>query len=230
MGDGGGTSSVWKGWGHCLACPSRADGLFAAVPGNRLAEILHGIGTIEFAAGTFLFRCGEPAEAIYCLRSGLVVLEAGTSGGAVRLLRGGNITGLETTAGALHRHRARALIPTLACRIPGAALECLTAEVPGITKDLFRAWNDALAACETWLVRMVAGRAAARIARLLLFVHEHEPAARMLHRDDIAAVLGMAPETVARVCADFRRRGLIRTPGHRLVEIDAPALRAEAED
>jgi CRP/FNR family transcriptional regulator, anaerobic regulatory protein len=220
----------WHGIVECRDCALRGNGLFAdLLPGDFTKRRLP-IDRLTMEAGATLYHAGEAARALFSIRDGLVKLVRYTPGGEpriVRLLRAGDVAGMEALVETSQEHTAIALEDTDVCRIPGEIILQLATDTPRLITQLMRRWQNSVHQADDWLTLLSTGSARMRVARLLLLLHDGaaEPVCRLFGREDMAAMLGITTETASRVIAEFRRRRIIAPlAGHRLLIVPA-ALR-----
>lgn len=129
----------------------------------------------------------------------------------VRLLKAGDLIGLEGLADARYRHTALALRDTALCGVPLGAVRALADRSPALARRLQGHWRTALDRADAVILDYGRGSAHRRVARLLLFLMTAPPHDRCatFRREDMAAVLDLAPETVSRVLTEFQRRGIL---------------------
>jgi CRP/FNR family transcriptional regulator len=205
-------------------CESCACGHASTVVGRPCPFVLE---TCE--RGATLFREGDPADRVYVIRRGTVVLtrasgEAGARARAVR--RTGAFVGLEALIAPRYLDSARASEPTAACRAPLAAVDDWLG-APGTParlalEQLLRSEVD-----EPLHAASPDGTAIERVARWILD-EAQGGAPRALPRRDVAGLLGMVPETLSRALAALVRAGAITTNRRHLRVVDAQALRTAA--
>ena len=115
------TESAWKGTSDCRNCGIRDMVLFADLNEEDFGLIHAPIDDMEFHAGASLFQEGAAALGIFTLRTGMIKLVRSTSDGRqriVRVLRPGDVIGLEALATSRHETDAVALTEVSVCRIP----------------------------------------------------------------------------------------------------------------
>lgn len=199
--------------------------LFAALPERHLLDIGRLISVREVPKDAFLFHETEPCTGFFVLLDG-----------AVRLSRFGPADGRETplhqvTAGQSFAEAAMfggmpfpaTAIATRASKVafvPGGPFLALLRDHPEISLAL-------LASQARWLQRLVTrltqlGSQDAE-SRLREWLRDTSGAARMVRiqgtKKELAAQLGMSPETFSRTLAALRRKGL--------VEVRGPVIRIE---
>ncbi|MBW8330268.1 MAG: cyclic nucleotide-binding domain-containing protein [Thiobacillus sp.] len=96
------TNPEWIGRSKCVACDVRNFVLFAGLSMNELNTILQPIDNLHVPQHSALYEQGEPAPHLFTVRSGLVKLKVDLPNGCqriVRLLRPGDVAGMETLVG-----------------------------------------------------------------------------------------------------------------------------------
>jgi CRP-like cAMP-binding protein len=208
-------SGFWSGRVNCDAC--RAPAIMPLQPVHKFlaSRALLEAEAYSLPAGATLFSAGDPAENIFSIRTGFMKLWRTDCAGRariVRLLGPGNMAGLETMMQSSYGLTASAITPSQLCMIPRSLLEHIEREHPEIQHDIERRWHAQLAQSDRLLLEVVVGPARQRVTSLLRFLAELAapgPCPR-LRRLDMAALLDMAPETVARVIAELKRAGLLK--------------------
>lgn len=214
--------TVWRGPPQCEHCAIRHLVLFADLEHDDFARIHGPIDEMRFETGEPLYQPADPPRYVFTIRDGLVKLVQYLPDGSqriVRLLRQGDLAGMEALVGQPYQHTAIALAPVDVCRIPATVVERLGAETPKLHRGLMSRWQRALSEADSWLTELSTGPARQRIARLILRLGQtRDGGFRLPSREDIGAMLAITPETASRTIADFRRRGLLRErPDQRLV-------------
>jgi CRP-like cAMP-binding protein len=220
--------------------PSRADccqagnlALFSVLKKRELAGLAEPIELLNLRKRDVLYEPGVPATHVFALHRGIVKLVHYARDGSeriVRLLRRGDVAGLESLVGHAHQHHAVALDPVVACRIPAGIVNQLGRELPHFRQELMRHWHLAVVSADILLTQLATGLTRERIARLLIHLAESEPdhTCRIPSRTEIASMLGVTTESISRNMAQFRRDGMIRSFERKRVQVDIHALRAVA--
>lgn len=219
----------------CSSCDMRSSVLFGGLEEHDFALIHQPIDQYVVKAGELLYREGEPGKQMYTIRHGTVKLVNYLADGNQRivgLLRSADVTGLEMLLGQPYQHNAIALTDTEVCRFPVDLVEKLSAQSPGLHKELMRRWQQALNEANTWLVQLSTGSAKQRVARLVLRLIEDENDATcvLFSREDMGAMLGITTETVSRIIAEWKRKGLLSERSSNCVKCDVEQLQRVAED
>jgi CRP-like cAMP-binding protein len=207
--------SSWLGTSDCRHCSIRDMVLFADLNEQDFGEIHTPIDDMVFAAGATLFNEGENAVGVFTLRKGMVKLVRTTADGReriVRVLRQGDVLGLEALATARYDTEAMALLPTQVCRIPLSVLHHLSAHSPRLHKRLMQKWQQALKGADDWLAELNFGSARQRVAALALKMRDPEQPGMttFFARDDMGAMLDIKLETVSREISALVRDGALK--------------------
>jgi CRP/FNR family transcriptional regulator, cyclic AMP receptor protein len=221
---------------NCLACPLHQDRLFCNLDPPALA----GLDAISSAAiypkGAILFVEGQDPRGVFVICNGRVKLSASSASGKSLILRiaePGEVIGLPgTISGKPYEATAEAQEPIQANFIPRKPfLEFLRAHgevalrVAETLTDIYYATYREVRCLG------LSGSVEEKLARFLLdFAAGHaldngETRAQMtLTHEEIADTIGSSRETVSRLFADFKRKGLVEVRGATLVIADKPGL------
>lgn len=225
-----------KGESNCVNCAIRKTVLFAGLEISDCESIHRPIDDLVLPPQAVLYRAGDPAQAVFTIRSGLLKLVQYLPDGRqriVRLLRGTDVTGLEALLGQPYQHDAVVLQQADVCRIPLDVIQRLDSENPKLRKELMVRWQRALDEADAWLTQLSTGSARARMARLLLRLvsGRDDTCCELFGREDMGAMLGITTETASRIIAEFKRSGALReTPNSCALRCDLSALNLIAAD
>lgn len=208
------TESAWRGTADCRNCGIRDMVLFADLREEDFALIHAPIDDLELPAGHPVVRMGETATSLYTLRSGVVKLVRNTVDGRqriVRVLRAGDVIGLEALMGPTYDSDAISLTPLKVCRLPLQVILRLNRETPRLHQRLLEQWHRSLKEADDWLAELNFGNARQRVAGLVLKMRaENDPTmSTLFSREDMGAMLDLKLETVSRTLNAFMREGLI---------------------
>lgn len=177
---------------------------------------------VPVATAETLVACGNPADVLYAVKSGMLKSVMYTDDGAERVLDfflPGELIGLDAMDCGGYRHTVIAVEDGSVCEM---ALQQL---LQPSTLELFK---DQLIAALVWKLRQNQARfqmlgaqsADQRLAMFLLNMAERlrlhglsELQFRLARRRDIASYLGLALETVVRMLKRFEQQGWIETHG-----------------
>lgn len=170
-----------------------------------------------------IFQEGQPADTMYFIRKGMVKLISYLPNGnarIVRLLGPGKILGLEGMLGSAYEHSAVAIHHLELLKISAKTIQRIKNEEPEKFLLLGEQWYDYVRSADTWITQFSTGSITARVARLVTFLSYLETESspdqvELLKVEEMAAVLGVTPESVSRVLARFKRQhALQRTDAH----------------
>ena len=204
----------WHAEAQCESCTVREAVLFGKVDDEQLKRVRRSVSECVVEANSRLYRIGEPGEAVFTVRSGLVKLVQYLPDGnerIVRLVRSCDNTGLESLLGQPYQHDAIAQQRSRVCRIPVKVIRQLGNDDPQLYQELMLRWQHALREADAWLTELATGPARQRLARLLLRIVDADGVGvcDLFGRKDIAAMLGVTTETASRLVAEFKREGLL---------------------
>ncbi len=163
--------SAWQGTSDCRTCGIRDKVLFADLNEQDFSQIHAPIDDLVFPSDTVLYAEGEQAVGVFTLRRGMVKLVRTTADGSeriVRVLRPGDVIGLEALATARYESEAVAMMGTSVCRIPLSVIQQLSSDSPRLHLRLMQKWQHALKDADDWLADLNFGTARQRVARLAL--------------------------------------------------------------
>lgn len=213
------TESAWRGTADCRNCGIRDMVLFADLQEEDFKLIHAPIDDLQFPAGESLCRVGDVAAWVMTLRSGMVKLVRNTPDGRqriVRVLRPGDVIGLEALIAPAYDSEAVALQPVKVCRIPVEVIHRLNRETPRLHQQLMARWHQSLKEADDWLAELNFGTARQRLAGLVLKMNARLPegedpdAVQLFSREDMGAMLDLKLETVSRTLNAFVREGALQ--------------------
>jgi CRP/FNR family transcriptional regulator, anaerobic regulatory protein len=208
------TESAWRGTSDCRACGIRDMVLFADLHEDDFNLIHAPIDDLEIGANQPLVRLGETATSLYTLRVGMIKLVRNSVDGRqriVRVLRAGDVVGLEALMGPTYDSDAISLTPIKVCRMPLQVIQRLNRETPRLHQRLMEKWHRSLKEADDWLADLNFGNARQRVAGLILKMRSQGDASvvSLFSREDMGAMLDLKLETVSRMLNGFVREGLI---------------------
>ncbi|WP_245614914.1 Crp/Fnr family transcriptional regulator [Curvibacter gracilis] len=208
------TESAWRGTSDCRACAVRDMALFAELDERDFAQIHAPIDDLEYKTGESLYSEGQGAQGVFTLRKGLLKLVRLTSDGRqriVRVVRPGDVAGLEALVTRRYDSEAVALSDVLVCRIPLTVLQGLATHSPRLHGALMGKWQGALKAADDWLAELNFGSARQRVSHLVRKMQSAEQPDEVLlfRREDMGAMLDLKLETVSREVSALVRDGIL---------------------
>ncbi|MGD2055141.1 MAG: Crp/Fnr family transcriptional regulator [Gammaproteobacteria bacterium] len=211
------TNAEWVGRSHCDKCHIRQLMLFSELPESAFEKTLQPIDHFLYPPGSVLYEADTHKKFIYSIRRGMVKLEHVAQDGQnriVRLLGSGAAIGLELLDGANgYHHTAIAVNQVDLCKIPVSTIRQLESNHPALCRHVGQQLQDQLDLADQWIVALSTGSARQRVAQLLLvldeFFADETDAFLLLNREDMAAITGIAVETVSRMIAEFKRQKIL---------------------
>lgn len=209
------TRPEWVGRAKCAVCEVRNVVLFSGLAAHELDAILQPIDNLHVPQHAVLYEHGKLAPFVYTLRSGIIKLSVSLPNGGqriVRLLRAGDVAGMEALVDQRYHHTAVAMRDADVCRIPREVVLTLDQTNPAVHQSLMQRWQCTVDQADHTIVALSTGTAEARMARLLISLGcSGDQPESMPSREEMGELLGITTETASRVMAEFRRRGLIHT-------------------
>lgn len=208
------TESAWRGTSDCRNCGIREMALFADLTEGDFGLIHAPIDDLEFQNGAAVYQEGQRALGIFTVRTGAIKLTRVTNDGRrriLRILRPGDVAGLEALATNQYDSEAIALTQVNVCRIPLDVIHTLSKNSQHMHKSLMQKWQRALKEADDWLADLNFGSASQRVAGLVLKMrHPADPGTcTLFSREDMGAMLDLKFETVSREIGKLIRAGIL---------------------
>jgi len=226
------TDIKWIGRAYCEKCHIRKLMLFSKLPENAFTNLLQPINHYLYSPGSTLYQINTNLNRIYSIRQGMVKLvHIEKNGGKriVRLLGPGAVLGLELLDGAKsYHHTAIAVGEVDLCKIPIDTILNLENNYPDLCARIREQLQKQLDFSDRWIVALGSGIAKQRVAQLLLILNEFsvekDGAFILLSGEDMAAMIGIATETVSRMIAEFKREHILVKTSNNLYKCDVAKL------
>jgi len=231
------TDVEWVGRAHCDKCHVRRLMLFSDLPDYAFKHLLQPVDHFIHPPGSVIYEAETRKQFVYSIRRGMVKLEHIAQDGTtriVRLLGPGSAIGLELLDGAeTYHYTAVAINQVDLCRLPVPTVKQLESEYPVLYEHVVQQLQDQLDLADQWIVALGAGTAKQRVAQLLLvldkFFADNNHAFILLSREDMAAMIGIAVETVSRMIAEFKRQEILYKTDDKLYMCNTVELMKIAE-
>ena len=185
--------------------------------GAESATFLHGAKRTCFSPREVIYREGESADTVYAIRHGLVKLLSYLPNGRGRIVRlygKGIWIGLEGLLRRPYEHTAVAIDDVEVYRLPANMLRLVQRDDPNDYQHIMHKWHEHLVEADMWISDFSTGSVKSRVARLINFLSRIEERqsgkVKLLTCDEMAAILGVTPESVSRIIAEFKRSGVLR--------------------
>ncbi|MFQ5846959.1 MAG: Crp/Fnr family transcriptional regulator [Candidatus Methylomirabilales bacterium] len=223
----------------CSECGARQTCLLVSQLSPEEVEATKGIRhTRVYQPRQILYHEGMPALGIHILCSGRVKLSRGDNNGRQQILRivgPGEICGEEALLeGAPYTNTAEALDTCQSSFVRREAFLELLQNRDRVLLPLLRHICKVLIETQVRFTHVALSDARTRMAAQLLELAEHygKPDAKgitlqlSLRRGELAALVGLSPETGMRLLSQFQREGLLEVQGRRLTLKSPEGLRA----
>ena len=226
----------------CFNCIARATSEWCGLEAEHLRLLNQVKVHHTYHAGQSIFYQGNPCLGLYCLESGSVAIRKNDPHGnsvIVRLAHAGETLGYRAFfAAAPYRAGADALTETRVCFIDKDSVRLLLDRDPSLSRAFLRHMAHDLEEAEEDKLLSTSLTARARVAHLLLVLKDRfgkVDAQGMLSielplsRQDLAAVIGARPETVARALRALEDANVARFQGRSVLVPDLDLLMDEAD-
>lgn len=222
------------GRSDCRRCEHRSQTIFAEIGLEDIDAFQAPIDRLVYEPGAVLYHDGHVAQAIQFMRYGAVKLVRFDAAGhqrIVRILKQGDVAGLEAILSEKHQHTAIAITEVHTCRVPMQHFQSFLLQAPRLQMRLMEKFHQALQEVDQWLSELVSNTipARTRLARLLLRLRiGNSGDIHRLSLADTGAILGLTPETLCRIQRELVNEGVLLKAGkgraHRRYQGDIAAL------
>ncbi len=216
-----------------LDAPTR---IFTGLSPEKIEIIRAAAHTVAYPVGGKIYAQGDPADGLYCLCEGLIKEISHDAEGRlqwVRLTGVGELLGNgEALCAASQAHTTVALQPSQLLWLPQEDFKSIAAEHPDILLWVATRLAQQLSLLRAALVQRAYTESAVRLTQALQSVAADFGTATErgrlidfdLSRDEWAALVGIAPETVSRVLHQLAERGWIELRGRRILLLNSASL------
>jgi CRP/FNR family transcriptional regulator, anaerobic regulatory protein len=206
--------SNWRGTANCGTCGMREIALFSDLNEQDFNLIHAPIDDMVYRAGQTLYQESNNALGVFTLRKGMLKLSRFSPDGRqriLRVLRPGDVAGLEALATNRYDNEATALVDVEVCRIPTDVIHRLSQQSPRMHWRLLQKWQEALREADDWLASINFGSARQRVANFVLKMRDPlDPSLTTLFsREDMGAMMDLKLETVSREISALVRTGVL---------------------
>ena len=226
----------------CQTCTSRHRSEWCGLDGVELNRLNQFKVCTTYQAGQAIFHQGHPCLGIYCVEAGTVALRKTDEHGNMvitRLVHAGDTLGYRAYfSGSAYSASAEALTATRVCFLQRDALRDLLSRNPTVTYAFLKHLARDLEEADTAKLHSASLPVRARLAHLLLILRDRfgevqaDGTLRIqlpLARQDIAAMLGARPETIARAVRALETDGVAHFDGRTVVVPDLDPLLDEMD-
>ena len=206
---------------------------------DSLGKSLSQLRLARYGSGETIYREGGKVEALYLVLDGRIKLVNYTPEGNARIVRlhnRGSVLGLNALLEEKHDHTAIAIDRVSLYILPMTAIGGVKSEDPEAYSRLLEYSHEYLKQADTWIVEFTSGEIRGRVARLVLFLMAQDESTGsnevdLLTVNEMAEIIGVTPESVSRIMADFKRNRILAPTGEDTPDIfrcDEAALNREA--
>jgi CRP-like cAMP-binding protein len=213
------------------------------MPGELLDSVGKSLSQLRLARyghEETIYREGGEVEALYLVLDGRIKLMNYTPDGNARIVRlhkRGSVLGLNALLEERHDHTAIAIDEVSLYILPMRVIGGIQREDPEAYSRLLEYSHEYLKQADTWIVEFTAGEIRGRVARLVLFLMSQDESTgerevSLLTVSEMAEIIGVTPESVSRIMADFKRNRILTPKGEDRPDIfrcDEAALEKEAQ-
>lgn len=218
---------AWQGSSDCQNCTIRSSALFAELNEDDFSKIQLPINEANFIAGAHVYHQGDTGECVFTLRTGYVKLlhlnEDGTER-IVRLIKPGDLFGMESLLDANYENSAIALTAVSFCKIPSSVLKNLGEVSPRLHRQMMKKLSEALSESQLMFSELNTGKVEIRLARFLLRfskIHDEQVCiSPLFKREDMGLMMGVKFETISRALSHLKEINLISEIGRSSVQIN----------
>lgn len=221
----------------CAECSHRVKSLFYGLEGPHLEAIDRAKVVRHYRRGQPIVVEGDHAAALYCILSGVVELYkigARDTEVVIRLLRAGDVIGYRAIlANESFAASARAIKDSRICIIRSNAVLDVLSGSPQMAMRLLGKLATELRISEDELVARTSHSVVQRVSRFVSWWiqvsgdtrNNPEDISTPIRREDMAQVIGIAPETLSRALHDLERDGVLRLERRTIHVLDPHRLR-----
>ncbi|MDQ7090413.1 MAG: Crp/Fnr family transcriptional regulator [Methylococcales bacterium] len=204
---------------HCQQCLMRPISLFSDLQESDFYLLRQPINIIELEAEEILYKEKQVIRYLYTVRSGLLKQVRYLDDGSyriVRLLRQGDIAGIEALNNTFYKQHTLILQKASLCQIPIKNIKALDQKSTCLYKPLMARWQKIQQDADLWITEFSVGHSKKRMANLLIYLAgENDTDFFFLpSREDIGALLAIRTETASRIIAEFKRQGCLQAKGN----------------
>lgn len=202
----------------CSACAIRHAAQYSGVSQDDFSSLVTNSTSVALHRNQTLFTEGDPAEQLYSIRHGTVMVYKMTPDGRRQItgfLSDGDILGLASKG--RYVRSAEAITDVSLFRYPVGVLEEVLRRYPAVEQRICEITRHELIESQEQMLLLGRKTARERVASFLLKLNRH--ASERGGHDDVAFIpmtrnmigdyLGIATETVSRILTEFDREGLI---------------------
>jgi len=214
---------------NCFTCQSRGRTEWCVLTDGDLALVNQGKVCRQYLPGDVIYREGDECHGVHCIESGLVGIRKIDASGSeilLRLCHPGDTMGYRSfLAGNDHNNSAEALEQSVICSVSGTVVRSLLEKNPTLGLRFLKHAARDLGDAEEKILQSTTSPVRARFAHLLLVLKDRygvagEDGALVLDlplsRQDMAAMIGIRPESMSRAIRSFEEDDIAHFSGRRV--------------
>jgi len=219
----------------CGSCRFYTDSIWQPLAACSVSLLTKGFVRRDLAEGETLYHQGSESRSVYCVSRGLFAIRSLRPDGNSSLLRlayPGEIIGYRAfLKGSEHSTEVSALMPSRVCTVGERDARNVIRASPAVLARIARRCADGLDQCRERMRTRETVSSKERLSELLdrlmeAFGEEAEGCHRLrlpMPRQDLADLIGVAPETLSRLLSQLEREGVLHASGRR-IEMPAALL------
>jgi len=227
---------------NCFHCQSRERNEWCALKNDDLELLNRSKLTVNYRPGQNIYVQGNPCNGIYCIEDGTIAIRRVDAQGnsiLIRLAHSGQTLGYrDFFGGEGHTASAEALTDARVCHVDGQALRQMLGHNPALGLNFLTHLAEDLDSAEESILQNSSLSVRTRLVHLLLtlkdrFAGVSEDGTIVLSlplaRQDLAALLGTRPETIARTIHALESDSVATFSGRTVLIPDLDLLLNEIE-
>ncbi len=227
---------------NCFNCQGRERNEWCALKEEDVTLLNRSKLALQYQSGQNIFLQGNPCNGIYCIEEGTVAIRRVDAQGnavLVRLAHAGQTLGYRDFFGGVgHTATAEALTGATVCHVDGTALRQMLNHNPALGLNFLTHLAEDLDSAEESILQNAALSVRTRLVHLLLTLKDRYAGVNddgtieltlPLARQDLAALLGTRPETIARTIHALEDDSVARFSGRTVLIPDLDNLLNEIE-
>lgn len=219
----------------CNACGSHATSVLESLTILELETVSTTKSCRAYDRGDHLFEIDQHPHGVFCVHHGHIKITREGHDGREQIIRfagPGDMLGYGSLVSAQpYRTTATAVEASHVCFIPRDVMTRTVRENPQMALRMLQLMSGELDEAERRVVELAQKSVRERVAEALLVLRETfgtmedgETLNMQLTREEIADIVGTAPESVIRMLSDLRGEHIIETEGRKILLKNVPAL------
>jgi CRP-like cAMP-binding protein len=221
---------------YCNLCAARVHSVLRDLPTDELKTVATTKASNFYRKGQIIFSEGSTPIGLFCIHAGKAKLfRTGDEGKdqIIRFAKGGDVLGYRSLlSGEPYSASAAAIEDSVVCCIPGATFFETLKKDGNFSMRLMQLLTGDLRNAQNQIVNLAQKPVRERLVETLLILKEiygtengdNSPINVKLSRDELAAVVGTATETLVRTLAELKKENLIATDKKKIRILDVRGL------